>query len=42
MIKFLIMVESSSLQNQNKFLQDWLELDRAFSSGSGEEEIGLN
>ena len=21
-------------------MQDWLELDRAFSSGSGEEEIG--
>lgn len=27
-------------QKQSTFLEDWLELDRAFSSGSGEEEIG--
>ena len=26
----------------HQFLQDWLELEQAFSSGSGEEEIGLN
>jgi hypothetical protein len=27
-------------QKQSTFLEDWLELDRAFSSGSGDEEIG--
>jgi hypothetical protein len=29
-----------SSQPAKKFLEDWLELDRAFSSGSGGEEIG--
>ena len=33
-------VEELSSQPSKKFLDDWLELDRAFSSGSGGEEIG--
>lgn len=31
----------TSSQPAKKFLEDWLELERAFSSGSGGEEIGL-
>ena len=33
-------VEELSSQPSKKFLEDWLELDRAFSSESGGEEIG--
>jgi hypothetical protein len=33
--------DTTSPKKPSTFLQDWLELDRAFSSGSGDEEIGI-
>ncbi len=35
-----VMEQDIKEPKQSTFLEDWLELDRAFSSGSGDEEIG--